>query len=537
MSVELALGALLAAVAVVFVAVPFLRTGDAPAPAEPSEEALVAAEERDRALAELKELEFDHRTGKVTDEDYRALVQPLREARSVCARKRRHVASWDGGTRLRAAVFGEFCAVQPTGSVESHPQRAGREVSAARETGPMARRILCCLTLVLLAAAPAAGGLYDRKQDIDSQISSLQSKLEQARAREASLSAEIASVSQRIRSLESEVGDVSTRLVALEEDLALHQRKLDRLTELYELQTERLEFLRSQYGLSQKRWGQRLVAIYEQGEPSTLDVLVQADNFSDILDQLDYVSLIAAQDRAIVDHVEGARDHMRELRAQTGRTKARVAAITRVIKIRTDQQRALKNQLVARQQGLAAARQNRRATLAAVHADASDYAAEAAALQAQSANLAAQIRSAQAAAPAPSSSSGVTYSSGDGTPSASGFIWPVGGPVVSPFGWRWGRMHEGIDIGAGYGTPIAAAASGNVIYAGWMGGYGNLIIIDHGGGIATAYAHQSSFAVGGGGVSQGQTIGYVGCTGHCYGPHLHFEVRLNGSAVDPLGYL
>jgi len=98
-------------------------------------------------------------------------------------------------------------------------------------------------------------------------------------------------------------------------------------------------------------------------------------------------------------------------------------------------------------------------------------------------------------------------------------------------------MHEGIDIGAGYGTPIRASASGVVIYAGWMGGYGNLIVIDHGGGLSTAYAHQSSFATGGGTVAQGQVVGYVGCTGHCLGPHLHFEVRVNGSAVDPLGYL
>ncbi len=395
----------------------------------------------------------------------------------------------------------------------------------------MARRIVCCLALVLLAAAPASGGLYDRKQDLDSQISGLQSKLEQARARESSLSAEIASVSQRIQSLESEVGDVSTRLVALEADLALHERKLARLTELYQLQTERLVFLRSQYGLSVKRWGDRLVAIYEEEEPTTLDVVLQAESFSGILDQLDYVSALASQDRSIVDHVEGARDHMRDLRIRTGKTKARVAAVTRVVRIRTEQQRSLKNQLIARQQGLTAARSNSRASLADVRADARHYAAEAAALQAQSANVAAQIRSAQSSSPA------VTYSSGDGAPSASGFIWPVGGPVVSPFGWRWGRMHEGIDIGAGYGTPIAAAASGTVIFAGWMGGYGNLIIVDHGGGIATAYAHQSSFAVGGGPVSQGQTIGYVGCTGHCYGPHLHFEVRVNGSAVDPLGYL
>jgi murein DD-endopeptidase MepM/ murein hydrolase activator NlpD len=395
----------------------------------------------------------------------------------------------------------------------------------------MARRVLYILALCLLVAAPASGGLYDRKQDIDSQISGLQSKLEQARAREASLSAEIASVSQRIQSLEAEVGDVSTRLVALEEDLALHERKLARLTELYELQSERLAFLRSQYGLSVKRWGERLVAIYEGGEPSTLDVVLDAESFSDVLDQLDYVSSIAAQDRLIVNHVEGARDHMRELRKRTGKTKARVAAVTRVVRIRTEQQRSLKNQLIAKQRGLTATQRGRRASLADVRADARHFAAEAAALQAQSANLAAQIRSAQAAT--------VTYSSSssDSTPSSSGFVWPVSGSVVSPFGWRWGRMHEGIDIAAGYGAPVVAAASGSVISAGWMGGYGNLVIVDHGGGIATAYAHLSSFAVGGGTVSQGQTVGYVGCTGHCYGPHLHFEVRVNGSAVDPLGYL
>jgi murein DD-endopeptidase MepM/ murein hydrolase activator NlpD len=99
-------------------------------------------------------------------------------------------------------------------------------------------------------------------------------------------------------------------------------------------------------------------------------------------------------------------------------------------------------------------------------------------------------------------------------------------------------MHEGLDIAASYGAPISAASSGTVIYAGWMGGYGNLVVIDHGGGLATAYGHQSSIAVSSGSqVSQGQTIGYVGSTGHSTGPHLHFEVRVNGAAVDPMGYL
>jgi len=110
--------------------------------------------------------------------------------------------------------------------------------------------------------------------------------------------------------------------------------------------------------------------------------------------------------------------------------------------------------------------------------------------------------------------------------------------VTSPFGMRWGRMHEGIDIGAGYGAPIVAAAAGRVIYCGWEEGYGNLTVIDHGNGLATAYGHQSSIAVAcGQDVAQGQTIGYIGSTGHSTGPHLHFEVRVNGSPVDPLGYL
>jgi murein DD-endopeptidase MepM/ murein hydrolase activator NlpD len=149
------------------------------------------------------------------------------------------------------------------------------------------------------------------------------------------------------------------------------------------------------------------------------------------------------------------------------------------------------------------------------------------ALQQVSAELASKIQAAQAAA-----------GTGGGSPSAAGYIWPVLGPVTSPFGWRWGRMHEGIDIAAGSGTPIRAAAAGTVIYAGWLGGYGNLTVIDHGGGIATAHGHQLSLAAGTGAyVAQGQVIGYVGSTGHSTGPHLHFEVRVNGVPQDPLGYL
>ena len=130
---------------------------------------------------------------------------------------------------------------------------------------------------------------------------------------------------------------------------------------------------------------------------------------------------------------------------------------------------------------------------------------------------------------------GVSPDSGAGQ---GGCIWPTRGSVTSEYGSRWGRLHAGIDIAAGTGTPIGAAKSGTVIFAGTMSGYGNAVIVDHGGGFATLYAHQSRLASSEGDkVSQGETIGYVGNTGRSTGPHLHFETRYGGSARNPRGCL
>jgi murein DD-endopeptidase MepM/ murein hydrolase activator NlpD len=402
----------------------------------------------------------------------------------------------------------------------------------------MARRpLLLLLVLPLLLAAPAAGGDYTHKQAVDAQLAELKAQMAQASAREDALSSNISSVTGDIRALERRVGDVTTRLQALQQDLDLHRARLARLTELLQAQSRRLQFLRGEYVKAMNRLDRRIVQLYKQEPPSTLDVVVSSASFSDALDQLDYMRHLGDQDVNASAQVTVARDAMRILRAQTRDTQRQVGNATRIIAIRAAQQLALQNELLARRGGLLAAKRSQQHTLASLQSSHRDDAAEAAALQQVSSQLAAQIQAAQAAAaqqPAYSPTASVAQSA----PSSSGFIWPVSGPVVSPFGMRWGRMHEGIDIGVGYGTPIHAAASGTVITAGWEGGYGNLIVIDHGGGLATAYGHQSSFAVGyGTHVEQGQTIGYVGCTGHCFGPHLHFEVRVNGAAVDPLGYL
>ncbi len=393
------------------------------------------------------------------------------------------------------------------------------------------RRLLPVVVLLLaIAAAPASGDVAGRKQAIDARLQAVQAKIARAQQRERELAADIASVNREIRGLASQVGDVSARLAPLERDLALHKEKLDRLNELYLLQTERFEFYRHEYDALIERLGNRLIDLYEGGEPGSLEVLLSAKSFTDLISQAEYVDAVSTQDKHIAGQVGTAKQQVHRQREHTKRFRALAAAETRTIALRAGQVRALRDELLANENRLAAARAAKRESLRNVAESKREYLHEAVGLAQASASLAAQIQSAQ--------SSNSYAPPGDVTPSAAGFIWPVNGPVTSGFGMRWGRMHEGIDIGVAYGTPIHAAASGRVIYSGWMGGYGNLVAIDHGRGLSTAYGHQSSIAVGNGQiVTQGEVIGYVGCTGHCFGPHLHFEVRINGSPVDPLGYL
>jgi murein DD-endopeptidase MepM/ murein hydrolase activator NlpD len=396
----------------------------------------------------------------------------------------------------------------------------------------MRLRRLVPLAALLLAvvAAPASGDVASRKAEVDARLQRVQAKIAWAQERERTLATEIASVNSQIRGLATQVGVVSAELEPLERDLELHKEKLARLNELFRLQTSRYRFYRSEYRALIDRLGNRLVDLYEQGETSSLEVLFAAKSFNDLIDQAQVVDSLATQDRSIAGQVGTAKERVRVQREHTKKFRSLVAAELRTIAVRTNQVRALRDQLLANENQLAAARANKRGALQSVKETKSEFLHEAEGLQQASADLAAQIRSAQSKS---------SYSApGDTTASAAGFIWPVNGPVTSGFGWRWGRMHEGVDIGAGDGTPIHAAAAGRVVYAGWMSGYGNLVAIDHGGGVSTAYGHQTSIAVGlGQVVSQGQTIGYVGCTGHCFGPHVHFEVRINGSPVDPLGYL
>ena len=271
---------------------------------------------------------------------------------------------------------------------------------------------------------------------------------------------------------------------------------------------------------------------------NAFDVVFAATSMSAMLNDIEYFSQIGRQDEvASRSRSYDARNAMFAARQRTRKLQARIAAETEAIRVRTDQQHAVAAELISSQQQLATARSTEtRHALVDQGRRARVRRRGRGRCRRESAALAAKIQAAQRTA-APASGS-----SGNGTVGL-GLHLARERPdhehvrLAVPRQRRL-LVHPGLDIGVPAGTPIHAAASGTVIFTGWMGGYGNLTLSTTAAASRPLYGHQSSIAVGTGpSCRQGQVIGYVGCTGYCFGAHLHFEVRVNGSPVDPLGYL
>jgi len=391
-------------------------------------------------------------------------------------------------------------------------------------------RVALGLALALVFAASAAGqDPGAEKAQVDQRIAELQAEISAAKEQEGVLTSQLGAVVTELRAAQSAVEQAEGSLDLLEAELASEQRRLQRLTALLGEQTRRLQRLQDEYRRAVEILEARVRAIYIEEQPDTLSVLVSATTFGDLIDSYEFVNRSGLQDQRIAGQVETAKKRAAEKRRATEHTQRLTTATVSVIAARTDEARTVRNELASNRDTLAAAERLKQGALASSRDTREEYLQEVEALAAQSASLAAAIRDAQA----------VAGSTGAGVPSASGFIWPVNGAVVSGYGMRWGRLHEGIDIAASTtGTPIWAAAAGTVIHAGWLGGYGNLVVVDHGNGLATAYAHASAILVGvGQQVAQGESVALVGSTGNSSGPHLHFEVRVNGAAVDPLFYM
>jgi murein DD-endopeptidase MepM/ murein hydrolase activator NlpD len=380
---------------------------------------------------------------------------------------------------------------------------------------PIALAVMALLVLPLPGLSAPLSTRIDQKRE----------QIERHRAKEGVLSTTIERFSTRIDAVQGEIAATERQLARVQSSLDRQKAKLLEVRNRLEEARDRLERLRSELATARRVLAKRLVEIYKADSPDALTVILSADGFGDLLERAEFLDRISDQDREITDRVRGLRDEAKDQAVELARLEEQEQLAAERILRERDQIAAVESQLVGARDELASARADKRGALALVRDSRVRLEGDLAALEREQARVRAALQGAV--------SSGGPIRQGSGQ-----LIWPVNGPVVSPFGMRWGRLHAGIDIAVPSGTPIRAADSGRVVLMGWVGGYGNYTCVQHTGSLSTCYAHQSSFATSNGAsVGQGQVIGYVGCTGHCFGDHLHFETRVNGSPADPMGYL
>jgi murein DD-endopeptidase MepM/ murein hydrolase activator NlpD len=375
------------------------------------------------------------------------------------------------------------------------------------------------LVLLFSAAAPAA--------DLESELNAKEAKLSKVREREGVLTSTISRYRERIERLTDEVALLRGQEAEAQARLEAKQAELDSAVAELDVAKKHLAVVRAHLKRALVALRERLVAMYETGTPDILNVLVESGGYDELVNRTEYLNRINGLDEAVVTRVRDLRDQVKRTVARLRSAKNRIESARDAIAAEEQALASARSAVQQRQATLVSVRRQREAALEKINTVEDHVEGDLAEIQAE---LAATL-GATASAPLPAGP--IRYGSGQ-------LIWPVDGPVVSGFGYRWGRMHEGIDIAVPAGTSIRAADAGTVVLVqseAESGGYGNFSCLDHGGGLQTCYAHQSSFAITSGSVSQGDVIGYVGCTGHCYGDHLHFEVRISGAPTDPLGYL
>lgn len=399
----------------------------------------------------------------------------------------------------------------------------------------MVRTRLAVAAFALAAAALCAlllSGSHAGAQGLQSQLEAKQSKLSKVRERKGVLTSTISRLDGRIERLTGQVARLRREEAAVRAKLAVKEAELDRAVAQLDRGRRRLAVVRARLKRALVDLRERLVAIYETGTPDLLNVIVGSDDYQDLLSRAEYLNRIRSMDEAVVGRVRDLRNQVRVTVERLRSAKQRIQAARDAIAARERALAGARSAVQSRQAALIAARGSRVAALAKIREHEEELDGSVAAIQAK---IAARLLSA-GSAPLPAG----PIRGGGGQ-----LIWPVDGPVVSGFGPRTidghYEFHPGIDIAVPSGTPIRAAADGTVIFTepeSSSGGYGNYTCIDHGGGLSTCYAHQESFAVSPGQhVSQGQVIGYSDCTGYCFGPHVHFEVRIDGRVTDPMAYL
>lgn len=368
--------------------------------------------------------------------------------------------------------------------------------------------------------------------DLDDQVQDLQGQIDSSRLEQENWQQVIEDVSAKLKQIQADLDAANARLQSIQ------TKQAEINAQIAQTQNEIVK-MEAYLKTRQDVLNRRVRAIYMHGQLNYLEVILGANSFSDFANRVELLKRVIRSDYNLILEIQKQKAAIEAKKAQLEEDKRQLDALAAEAE-KTRQEIAKKK---AEQQKVLDAAKSNKAAAAQMEQDLNAQLASVRNLIQQ--RLAAEEAARQAAQQQAASDDEGGGGSDDNYVQGTGAMgWPCSGPITSPFGYRTHPIfgttifHAGIDIGVDYGTPIHAADSGVVVYSGWISGYGNAVIIDHGGGISTLYGHNQSLAVSEGqSVSKGSVIAYAGSTGNSTGPHCHFEVDVNGSPVNPMGYL
>ncbi|MCR4426592.1 MAG: peptidoglycan DD-metalloendopeptidase family protein [Firmicutes bacterium] len=398
---------------------------------------------------------------------------------------------------------------------------------------PGFRRVVVYVVLAC-SAAPfllTGGGLANPSaQELSRQkdaLTELQEQIEVTRQELFRFRREEQNALQAVQKIEEELEALRTRITNLDSRLKSAQAQLARLSAEFEVAGRELDVVTRDYERKVGALSQRLVDIYKLGPGTYLEMLLESRDFLDFVTRYELIGMVLEQDLSMFRRVREEKEAIEARREELAQHQRRLEEARKEISL-------LRSSLKDEERSMASRMAEREYYLKRMRAERARWERELAEEERQSRELEHSIREMQAR----------LGRAGQLVRWRGKFTWPTEGRVTSAFGWRthpiFGdrRFHSGIDIAARTGTPVVAAADGYVLYSGWISGYGNTVILDHGGGLSTLYGHASSLAVSAGkAVLQGDLIARVGSTGFSTGPHLHFEVRDGGTPKDPMDWL
>lgn len=370
----------------------------------------------------------------------------------------------------------------------------------------MPRTIITAMLLLVLVFA-GTGSSASTLDKLEDKLEDLERQRKEAEAAIQSLSRDSKEINRQLAALDLQMYDLNTKIYNLEGDLAAKEEEIV-------LANAEVEAILARQEKHFEDTKERIKVIYEYGNTGYLEVLLDSADLSDFFSRMEYVGKVAAFDKQVMDELVAIQEDLEAMRSQLEVQRSQLDSMVAEAESKMDEMEGLV--------------QSKNKAKAQIENDKEAYEEKMAWLKEQEAIVDKAIK-------AEIAKSQLKYGGGK-------FSWPVPGwyNISSRFGPRlhpvfktW-RNHDGIDIPASYGTPIKAAASGKVIISGWSNGYGNYVVIDHGSGYASIYAHASKLLVSKGqSVARGDTIAKIGSTGWSTGNHLHFGIQLNGKWVNP----